>query len=100
MRYIYKDNELQAINEDGNKVGYATIKNIDENTINILRVFIDPSLRGSGEASKLMEEVYNFAVEREYRVKNTCPYAVAWFKRKKEKQHILAEEQPDEACLI
>lgn len=100
MKYIYKDNEMQVINEEGKKVGYATIPNVDENTINVLKVSIDPSLRGGGEASKLMEEVYNFALEREYRIKNTCPYAVAWFKRKKEKQYILADEQPDEACLV
>lgn len=100
MKYVYKDNEIQVFNEEGLKVGRAKIPFENDNTINVMSVFIDPSLRGSGEASKLMDQVYDFAKEQGLRVENTCPYAVAWFKRHKDKHDVLAESQPDEACEL
>jgi|SRR5690554_1893367 len=90
MKYVYKNNEIQVINEEGLKVGRANIPFEDDETINVTSVFIDPSLRGGGEASKLMNEVYDFAKEQGLRVINTCPYAVAWFKRHKDKHDVLA----------
>lgn len=100
MKYVYKDNEIQVINDEGVNVGRAKIPFEDDETINVTSVFIDPSLRGGGEASKLMHEVYDFAKEQGLRVKNTCPYAVAWFKRHKDKHDVLSSEQPDEACEL
>lgn len=100
MKYIYKNNEIQVFNDKDEQVGRAKIPFESDNIINVTSVFIDPSLRGGGEASKLMNEVYEFAKREELLVKNTCPYAVAWFKRNKDKHDVLADQQPDEACEL
>lgn len=100
MKVKYQDNEIQLLNDDNMKVAYAMIPFQDENTINVKKVFVDPSLRGGGVASKVMDEVYSFAKKEGVKVIATCPYAVAWFARKKDKRDILSDKEANVACPI
>lgn|SRR5690554_4857800 len=100
MKFQYKNDEIQLLNEQDVKVGYALIPFEDEKTINVRKVFVDPSMRGGGVASQVMDEVYAFAKKEGLKVTPTCPYAVAWFKRKKDKQDILSDTEASPACPI
>lgn len=100
MKYIYEDDQIKLLNDENNQVGRAKIPFVDDNTINILSVFIDPSLRGGGEASKLMHEVYNFAKNRNLKVIPTCPYADAWFRRNPDKVDIVTDKDFNIACEL
>lgn len=101
MQFIHEKNRIYVENEAGEVIVLATFPFIAENVINVDHTFVTPELRGQGIASKLMKEVYDHAVKNNYTVVNTCPYAVAWFKRKKEYQHILnADINVDPQCKI
>ncbi|MGN6147810.1 MAG: GNAT family N-acetyltransferase, partial [Rhizomicrobium sp.] len=45
---------------------------------------------GKGTASRLMDGVVAMAREKNYRIRPTCSYAVAWFRRHPEAHDLLA----------
>jgi predicted GNAT family acetyltransferase len=47
-------------------------------------------LRGKGTAGRLMEGIAATARAKGYKIKPTCPYAVAWFRRHPEANDLLA----------
>jgi len=46
-------------------------------------------LRGKGTAGRLMEGIAAIARDQHYKIKPTCPYAVAWFRRHPEASDLL-----------
>lgn len=55
---------------------------LDDKHWNVSSTWVDPSLRGQGVASTLMEKVAAKAAEADVRLVGTCSYAEAWLKRK------------------
>ncbi len=101
MKFIHETNRIFVEDEDGDVIVLATFPFLQENVINVDHTFVTPSLRGKGIASQLMNEVYEHAKTHNYTVVNTCPYAVAWFKRHKDKSDVLNEDiKMDAACKI
>lgn len=101
MEFIKKQNEIYVLNESGNKIVRATFPFIEDNVVNVDHTFVTKELRGQGIASKLMNEVYNYAKKQDYTVVASCPYAVAWFKRNKDKQDVIDRNiEVPEACQI
>lgn len=101
MEFIRETNKIYVLNEEGKEIVRATFPFIAENVINVDHTFVDLALRGQGVASKLMHEVYNLAKDEGYTVVNSCPYAVAWFKRNKDKQDVINTEiEVDPSCKI
>ena len=47
------------------------------------------ALRGKGTAGRLMEGIVAIARENHYRIRPTCSYAVAWFKRHPEQVDVV-----------
>lgn len=101
MKFIHEKNRIYVEDEEGDVIVLATFPFIKENVIDVRSTFVTPSLRGKGVASELMNEIYKHAKEHNYTVVNTCPYAVAWFKRHKDKHDVLNKElQTDPQCQI
>jgi uncharacterized protein len=101
MNFIREENEIYVLNEENKKIVRATFPFVEKNVINVNHTYVDPSLRGQGVASTLMDEVYNYAKEKGYTVVNSCPYAVTWFKRHPEKSDVLNKDiEVNEACAI
>lgn len=101
MKFIKETNEIYVLNDENKKIVRATFPFIEENVINVDHTFVDPSLRGQGIASILMHEVYNYAKIKGYTVVASCPYAVAWFKKNKDKQDIVNTKiEVPESCKI
>lgn len=101
MKFIREKNEIYVLNEDGKKIVRATFPFIKDNVINVDHTFVTKDLRGQGIASKLMNEVYDYAKEEGFTAVASCPYAVAWFKRNKDKQDIVnTDVEVDESCKI
>ncbi len=90
MEFKHQSNRLYAENEDL-LLAEVTFPNIDEMTVKIDRVFVDPSLRGQGVAAEIMAATYQYIKSRGLKAIAKCPYAIAWFKRNPDKQDILAE---------
>lgn len=56
----------------------------------ILHVEADPALRGSGAAGQFMQALAEHARAEELKLNPRCSYAVAWLKRHREFDDILA----------
>lgn len=101
MKFIHEQNKIYVKDENDKVIVLATFPFVEENVINVDHTFVDPSLRGQGIASKLMNEVYNHAKEKCYKVINTCPYAVAWFNKNADKCDVLSpKSSKNVACKI
>ncbi len=48
------------------------------------------ALRGTGAADRLMKALANHARENGLKLQPTCSYAVAWFRRHRDSQDVLA----------
>ena len=48
------------------------------------------ALRGKGAAGRLMDGIAAIARERHYKIRPTCSYAIAWFKRHPDQQDVVA----------
>lgn len=101
MKFIREENEIYVLNDTGGKIVRATFPFIEKNVVNIDHTFVATELRGQGIASKLMNEVYNYVKEKGYTAVASCPYAVAWFKKNKDKQDIVNKDiEVPESCKI
>jgi predicted GNAT family acetyltransferase len=49
----------------------------------------DPALRGTGAASRLMDDIVALAREKKLQIVPRCAYAVDWFKRHPEAADVL-----------
>ena len=86
---IIKEKNKVYIEENNITLAYVTFPNIDENTVEIDHTVVDPSLRGQGIASILLENAYNVIKEEGFKAVPTCSYAVSWFNKHEDKQDIL-----------
>jgi len=93
MVYIHEDDRIYALDETGDLLVEATFPFTSEKEVVIDHVFVDPKLRGQGQASKLMQEVYDYLKKRQYKAVARCPYAVHWFARHTDKQDILLNQK-------
>ena len=56
----------------------------------ILHVEADPALRGSGAAGQFMQALAEHARAEEFKLSPRCSYAVAWLKRHREYDDVVA----------
>lgn len=63
---------------------------LERNTILIKYVFAPEELRGTGAASKLMEEIVKFAREQKLKITPICGYAGSWLTKRREHHDLLA----------
>lgn len=91
MEYIYEENRIFVAKEDGNHLIETTFPYVNETSVEIDHVFVDPSLRGQGRASEVMSLTYDYLKDKGYKIIATCPYAKSWFKKHPDKQDILVK---------
>lgn len=89
MDFICRKNQIALYDAEQKLIAEVNFPDVDDDTVNIDRTFVDDSLRGQGVAGKLME-----AAARELRTRNkkadlTCTYAMSWFAKHPEYQDIL-----------
>ena len=73
----------------GDKVVFANFRHAGGRLL-ITHVEAPPSLRGTGEAARLMQEIADHARARGQAVTPLCGYAVVWFKRHPDYADLLA----------
>jgi uncharacterized protein len=96
MQFIYEDHRVYVVDASNKVIVNATFPFIKDNVVNVNHTFVDPELRGQGVASTLMHHVYDHAKKLGYKMVATCPYAVIWFKRNKDKNDIIDEQAQSE----
>ncbi|MHC5794682.1 GNAT family N-acetyltransferase [Lacisediminihabitans sp. FW035] len=74
--------------KDGVEVGLTDYQLVDRD-IHITHTEIDPSMRGAGLASEMVQGVLDaIRTETDYRVVAECPYVVTWLSRHPEYQEL------------
>lgn len=68
--------------KDGEILARIRFEALDDDHWNISSTWVDPSLRGQGIASDLVQMVVDEADEKNIRLVATCSYAVEWLERK------------------
>lgn len=81
MNFTYNPNQIALFHSDSNLLAEVTFPDVDQNTVNITRTFVDDSLRGQGVAGQLMEAVAEHLRSQGKKAVLTCPYAINWFKK-------------------
>jgi uncharacterized protein len=89
VEYIYQEDRIFSINDDGQLLAEVTFPARDISRVNIDHVYVDESLRGQGIASKIMLEAYKYLKEKDLKIVAKCPYAINWFKKHEEYQDIV-----------
>jgi predicted GNAT family acetyltransferase len=85
-----KDNTAQSrfeLEENGLMV-WANYR-LRDGTYVLPHVEADPPLRGTGAASRLMQQIVDHARANKLVLEPRCAYALAWFKRHPEAQDVL-----------
>lgn len=65
---------------------YSVVGNI----LYVKYVEAPPALRGTGAASKLMEQIAQYAEKNELKIQPICSYAVSWIQKHTEYHSLLA----------
>jgi len=73
---------------NGIEVSHA-IYEVQEDTIIIISTYTQPQYRGRGLAARLMRAIVDFAEEKGLNIKPACSYAVRFFKKHPEYEHII-----------
>ncbi len=80
MKFISEKDRIYAVDAAGAVVAEVTFPTRNGvSTIN--HTFVDPSLRGEGIASKLVQLAVDKIQAEGNKIAATCSYALAWFKR-------------------
>lgn len=79
MDFIIEDNRIYSVDNEGKIIAEINYSNIDEDTVDINRTFVDESLRGKGIAYILVDmAVYEIKKTKGKNVVASCSYAKNW----------------------
>ena len=79
MNYKINDDVIEFYLND-NKVGYIICPKENSN-LYINKVFVMEEFRSMGLASKMMHEIYNYAIKHNLNLVYNCSYAKAWYEK-------------------
>jgi predicted GNAT family acetyltransferase len=100
MLFIFDNNQIIHKSDDGTVLAQIIFENYQKDTLKLVKVFVDPSLRGQGVAAKLMLAAYDHLKLNHLKVVPTCPYAVTWFEKNPDKQDVLSAVNELSACQL
>lgn len=91
MEYILEpqNNRIIGVSANGEMLAEITFPLVRDGVMDINHTFVDPSLRGQGIASVLMERAIAYAEAHKLKVIPSCPYAEKWFTMHPEKNNLL-----------
>lgn len=90
---VVERNAIRYAAADGATMAEITFPEHDEGIVTIDHTFVDPAMRGQGMAGTLMDACVHELERTERLAHPTCSYAVAWFEKHPEWQHLLAPEE-------
>ncbi|MGN0287356.1 MAG: GNAT family N-acetyltransferase [Atopobiaceae bacterium] len=79
MLFQTNDNNVVFLDDRGEVKGKVEFSDLDDQTVDIDSVYVAPSERGYGLASRLMGAAARHLRFAGKKVKATCPYAQKWF---------------------
>lgn len=91
MTFSYESNRIFAVNEEDRVIAEVTFPETRKNRVTINHTFVDPTLRGQGIASLLLQEAYKCIKDQNKKADATCSYAIRWFHEHPEYSDILVK---------
>lgn len=86
--FVRENNRINYV-IDGKVLAYVTFPKLNTNTVIINHTVVDPSLRGQGIASLLLEEVIKYLKEFNLKARPSCSYAASWFEKHQEYKDLI-----------
>lgn len=86
---IKKEKNRVSILIDGKIMAFATFPDLEDGVVVINHTMVNPSLRGKGVASKLMEAVVEVLKDTNRKCRTSCSYAASWFEKHSEYNDLL-----------
>lgn len=90
MEYQHEDGRISATDADGRVIAEILFPEGEDGVVDIVRTFVDDSLRGQGTAGELMSLAYDDIKASGRSTRASCSYAAAWFTKHQDKRDILA----------
>lgn len=84
MDWIYEEDMIYSLDEDGEILAKVSFPLIGENLVDIDSTYVNPKARGMGYASLALEQVADHLTNKGYKAICSCPYALKWFKKNRE----------------
>ena len=81
MNFIKEEGRIYVEDDTNKVIAQVSFSKVDKNTYNINHTFVDPSLRGQGIASKLVEEAVKYIESKGCNIIASCSYAESWLKK-------------------
>lgn len=91
MNFTIEDNRVYYRDASGKLLAEVTFPNISADVVEINHTFVDPSLRGKGIAGQLLDLAVKKIQQDGKKAKATCSYAIKWFEKHAEYQHLLID---------
>lgn len=76
----------------GNKIGYLSYEEVDENTLDYAHVWVPPEHRHQGIAAKLTQTALEYAREQGKTVVPSCPYVADYVERNPREKDVIKGE--------
>ncbi|MGD1822372.1 MAG: GNAT family N-acetyltransferase [Pleomorphochaeta sp.] len=80
MEFIIENDKI-FYSENGNELAYILLDYTPDGLVVLDKVFVDPSLRGQGIASKIMTFAADYFKKEKITVVPLCSYAHTWYLR-------------------
>lgn len=77
----YEENRIYIEDDNHNLLGEVTFPKVKDNIVDINHTFVDPSLRGQGIGSKLLDAAMEYIKNTGRTAIFTCPMAVNRFQK-------------------
>ena len=90
MNFTIENNRIYFEDENGKLLAELKYKDINDNTVDINRTFVDPSMGGQGIAGKLMQTMVDQLIKENNTAVPSCSYAAKWFEKNKQHENLLA----------
>ena len=90
MKLSHQPNRIFAADDEGKLLAEIDFPDAGEGLVQITHTFVDPSLRGQGVASQLVQAAAEQLRRQGKKAIPICSYAKAWFERHSEYADLLA----------
>lgn len=92
MEFQREENRIWLADASGQKIAHVIFPARSEGVVTVSSTYVDPTLRGQGVASRLMEALTRELRESGRKAVPVCSYAVRWFDEHPEAADLLAEK--------
>ena len=98
MEFKTSNEKIWLEDENGAAIAFVDFPEFEPGKVEVTHTVVDPSLRGQGVAGKLMEALAKKLAADGRKATLTCSYAVRWFAKHPELDHLLIDPMHCKSC--